>query len=104
MRNAECGTWNSANTRPSRVCALAADECLVVPRSAFRVPRLLSVALTGNIAAGKSTVLDWFRRWGATVVDADELVREAQEPGTAVLTAIAKQFGTGVLAPDGSLD
>ena len=65
---------------------------------------MLNVALTGNIAAGKSTVVDLFHQWGATVIDADELAREAQAPGTAVLAAIAKRFGAEVLQPDGSLD
>jgi dephospho-CoA kinase len=65
---------------------------------------MLNVALTGNIAAGKSTVVDFFRQWGATVIDADELAREVQAPGTLVLAAIAKRFGAEVLQPDGSLD
>src|SRR5437763_5317629 len=65
---------------------------------------MLNVALTGNIAAGKSTVVDLFRRWGATIIDADELARQAQAPGGAVLAAIAQRFGADVLAPDGSLD
>jgi dephospho-CoA kinase len=65
---------------------------------------VLNVALTGNIAAGKSTVVELFRRWGATIIDADELARQAQAPGTDVLTAIAKRFGADVLAADGSLD
>jgi dephospho-CoA kinase len=65
---------------------------------------VLNVALTGNIAAGKSTVVDWFRRWGATVVDADALAREAQAPGSEVLTTIVRRFGTDVLAKDGGLD
>lgn len=65
---------------------------------------MLNVALTGNIAAGKSTVVELFRRWGATIIDADELVREAQAPGSPVLTAIVKRFGADVLQPDGSLD
>jgi dephospho-CoA kinase len=65
---------------------------------------VLNVALTGNIAAGKSTVVDWFRRWGATVVDADALTREAQTPGGDVLTTIVRRFGTDVLAKDGTLD
>lgn len=38
------------------------------------------------------------------MIDADELAREAQAPGTAVLAAIAKRFGADVLQPDGSLD
>lgn len=65
---------------------------------------MLNVALTGNIASGKSTVVELFRGLGATVVDADELTREAQAPGSAVLAAIAGRFGADVLHPDGSLD
>ncbi len=65
---------------------------------------MLNIALTGNIASGKSTVSELFRRWGATIVDADRLVREAQAPGGAVLRAIVDRFGIGVLRPDGSLD
>ena len=65
---------------------------------------MLNVALTGNIAAGKSTVIALFRQWGATIIDADELVREVEAPGTAVLAAIARRFGPEVLSPDGMLD
>jgi dephospho-CoA kinase len=65
---------------------------------------VLNVALTGNIAAGKSTVVELFKKWGATVVDADVLAREAQAPGSTVLAAIARRFGSDVLAADGSLD
>jgi dephospho-CoA kinase len=65
---------------------------------------MLNVALTGNIAAGKSTVIALFRRWGATIIDADELVREVEAPGTPVLAAIARRFGDEVVATDGSLD
>jgi len=65
---------------------------------------MLNVALTGNIAAGKSTVVELFRRWGATIIDADELVREVQAPGSPVLAAIVKRFGADVLQGDGSLD
>ncbi|HEX4633197.1 MAG TPA: dephospho-CoA kinase [Gemmatimonadales bacterium] len=65
---------------------------------------MLNIGLTGNIAAGKSTVVDLFRSWGATIIDADQLAREAQAPGTEVLTAIVRRFGRDVLNPDGSLD
>src|SRR3989449_444544 len=65
---------------------------------------MLNVGLTGNIASGKSTVVDLFRRWGATIIDADALAREAQAPGGEVLAAIAGRFGADVLAPDGTLD
>ena len=65
---------------------------------------MLNIALTGNIASGKSTVSELFRRWGATIVDADRLVREAQAPGSAVLRGIVERFGLEVLRPDGTLD
>jgi dephospho-CoA kinase len=65
---------------------------------------MLNVALTGNIAAGKSAVADLFRRWGATVIDADEIVREVQAPGAPVMREIAARFGASVVRADGSLD
>jgi len=65
---------------------------------------LLNLALTGNIASGKSTVAEFFRRWGATIIDADELVREVQAPGHPVLAAMVRRFGAGILQADGSLD
>jgi dephospho-CoA kinase len=65
---------------------------------------MLSVALTGNVAAGKTTVTERWRARGAVVIDADELVREVQAPGQPVLAAIAARFGDAVLRPDGTLD
>jgi len=62
---------------------------------------VLNVGLTGNIASGKSTVVELFKKWGATVIDADVLAREAQAPGGAVLAAIAGRFGADVLAQGG---
>lgn len=62
------------------------------------------IALTGGIGSGKSTVA---RRWvelGATEIDADVLAREVVAPGSAGLGQVVKQFGEGVLAPDGSLN
>src|SRR5260370_2350500 len=65
---------------------------------------MLNVGLTGNIAAGKSTVIELFKRWGATVIDADSPAREAEAAGPAVLAAIARRFGADVLAQSGGLD
>jgi len=65
---------------------------------------MLNVALTGNIAAGKSAVAGLFRAWGATIIDADQLAREAQAPGSPVLRQIATRFGGDVIGPDGALD
>src|SRR5436853_581823 len=93
MWNAECEMRNGCAT---------VDSAFRTPHSALA--SVLNVALTGNIAAGKSTVVDLFRRWGATIIDADVLVREAQAPGGEVLAAIAGRFGADVLASDGTLD
>ena len=65
---------------------------------------MLHVALTGNAAAGKSTVADLLRDWGATVLDADAIVRALQQPGTAVFDAIVARFGPAIVAKDGALD
>jgi dephospho-CoA kinase len=62
------------------------------------------VALTGGIAAGKSTVARMFADCGATIVDADVLAREAVAFGSPGLEAVVREFGAGVLTPDGSLD
>ena len=65
---------------------------------------MLSVAVTGNIASGKSTVARLFEAWGARRIDADEVARELQAPGQPVFDAIVRRFGPRVLTPDGSLD
>src|SRR5688500_18744873 len=65
---------------------------------------MLSVALTANIGAGKTTVAELFQRWGATIIDADQLVRDIQAPRQSALQQIADRFGEGVLRSDGTLD
>jgi dephospho-CoA kinase len=64
---------------------------------------VFSVGLTGNVASGKSLVAQHFADWGATVVDADQLVHEVQSPGSPVLKAIAERFGSAVVSPVGEL-
>ena len=65
---------------------------------------MLLIALTGNVASGKSEVARIFADLGATVIDADELAREAVKPGSPGLEAIASRWGKGVLNADGSLN
>ena len=62
------------------------------------------IALTGNIASGKSTVAGVWREAGAHIVDADALAREAVAPGSDGLDRIVEHFGRDVLHPDGTLD
>jgi dephospho-CoA kinase len=65
---------------------------------------MLLVGLTGNIASGKSTVAQLFGRWGATLIDADVLARQAVNVGTPAYHAIVERWGEGVTAPDGLID
>lgn len=62
------------------------------------------IALTGGIASGKSTIARRLAERGAVVVDADQIVRDVQAPGTPVLAAIAETFGSQLIVADGSLD
>jgi dephospho-CoA kinase len=75
---------------------------------ALRARRIMKgvvrVALTGNIASGKSAVADVWRENGATVIDADDLAREAVAPGTPGLRDVVRAFGRGVLDAEGGLD
>ena len=64
----------------------------------------ITVAVTGGIGAGKSTVSRVLGECGAVVVDSDRLAREVVAVGTPGLAAIADQFGSEMIAPDGALD
>lgn len=62
------------------------------------------IALTGGIASGKSTIARRLAEHGAVVIDADQIVRDVQAPGSAVLERISESFGADVIAVDGTLD
>ncbi|EDK0261305.1 dephospho-CoA kinase [Salmonella enterica] len=62
-----------------------------------------TVALTGGIGSGKSTVADAFADLGITVIDADIIARQMVEPGQPALNAIAEHFGSELIAADGTL-
>ena len=63
-----------------------------------------TVALTGGIGSGKSTVADAFAHLGVNVIDADVIARQVVEPGTPALDAIAERFGQQILNEDGTLN
>jgi dephospho-CoA kinase len=63
-----------------------------------------TVALTGGIGSGKSTVADRFSQLGIAVVDADIIARQVVEPGEPALKAISEHFGQEILLPEGSLN
>lgn len=62
------------------------------------------VGLTGGIGSGKSTVSAMLEALGATIIDADQLAREAVAPGSEGLEALVARFGPEVLDAAGQLD
>lgn len=65
---------------------------------------MITIAVTGGIGSGKSTVAAALRDLGAVVIDSDVLAKEVVAPGSPGLAAVAAEFGTTVIAADGSLD
>ena len=62
------------------------------------------VGLTGGIGSGKTTVAEFLRELGASIIDWDELGREVVQPHRKAWQAIVDHFGEGVLLEDMTLD
>ena len=60
--------------------------------------------MTGGIACGKSTVADFWRRWGAEVLDADHVAHALIAPGGECVEAVVQAFGERVRAAEGGVD
>lgn len=73
-------------------------------RSGWRIEVAFSVALTGGIASGKTTVANLLAEHGALLIDSDQLAREVVEPGTPGLAQVVTRFGEQVLTQTGRLD
>ncbi|MDB5080551.1 MAG: Dephospho-CoA kinase [Chloroflexi bacterium] len=59
------------------------------------------VGLTGNIACGKSVVVEMLRKRGATIIDADRVVHGLMEPGGTIYGPVVEAFGETILTePD----
>ena len=65
---------------------------------------MLKVGLTGGIASGKSAVGEMFVALGAHLVQADRIAHALMQPGEAVYNEVVRQFGRGILDPDGSVN
>ena len=62
------------------------------------------IGLTGNVAAGKSTVAGYWRNWGIPILSADDLARDAVAPGSEGLRRVEELLGPEAVAEDGSMD
>lgn len=65
---------------------------------------LVTVGLTGGVAAGRTVVGEELERLGAVVVEFDDLMGEVLVAGSPVLAELAEVFGPDVVRADGSLD
>lgn len=65
---------------------------------------MTTIALTGGIASGKSTIANRLRELGAEILDADAFAREAVRPGTPGLARLVERYGDDLLLEDGTLD
>lgn len=63
-----------------------------------------TVALTGGIGSGKSTVAAAFASLGTDIVDADIIARQVVEPGSPALAVIVSRYGAEMLMSDGTLN
>jgi dephospho-CoA kinase len=65
---------------------------------------MLTVGLTGGLATGKSFVSDALAKLGCHVLHADEVGREALEPGGEAYEPVIAEFGTEILNEDATID
>ncbi len=65
---------------------------------------MILVALTGGIGSGKSSVSTELSQRGAAIIDADQIVRDLQQPGKPVFESMVERWGAGIVASDGELD
>ena len=67
-------------------------------------PSRYVIGLTGDIAAGKSTVTGYLRSRGYLVIDADIVARDVVVKGSQGLGELVKNFGCEILLEDGTLN
>ena len=65
---------------------------------------MLRVGLTGGLASGKSFVGRALAELGCYLIRADELGHQVLEPGGEAYDAVVREFGTGILNLDRSID
>jgi len=65
---------------------------------------MLRVGLTGGLASGKSSVGQSLAALGCHLIQADRLGHEVLLPGGEAYEGAVREFGAGILTPDGKID
>jgi dephospho-CoA kinase len=67
-------------------------------------PFMLTIAITGGIACGKSLAGRYLSEMGVPVCEADDLARAVLAKGEPVRDRVVESFGPGIVMPDGEID
>lgn len=65
---------------------------------------MFTVALTGGIASGKSTVARYFAELGVSIIDADQIGRELLDNSSEIRNQLIVRFGSNLLKKDKAID
>jgi dephospho-CoA kinase len=65
---------------------------------------MLRVGLTGGLASGKSFVGRLLADLGCYLIRADDVGHQVLAPGGEAYDAVVREFGAGILNPDGTID
>jgi dephospho-CoA kinase len=65
---------------------------------------MLRVGLTGGLASGKSFVGRALAGLGCLLIQADELGHQVLEPGGEAYDGVIREFGSGIVRADGTID
>jgi len=66
--------------------------------------KVITIAVTGGIASGKTSVCRYFEKRGARIIDADAIGHEIIGKRPDVLAKLLEFFGKGILGGEGRLD
>lgn len=62
------------------------------------------VGLTGNVASGKSQLTQYFKDFGAAIIDCDKIVKEICQPGMECHSKLVTHFGNEILNANNQID
>ena len=68
------------------------------------MPTVLTIALTGGIGSGKTSIASIFKSLGVPIIDSDTISKEIILPGKPCFKDIVNEFGEEILTNKGTID